>query len=591
MRIKSSHSNLLNFLSCSKLKIFGVRNNIKYLAFMILVSIGLVFVAINKKADAYNMNDFVIEVDTTKGEDPSYTIPVGFYSMDYSVDCDNDGVLDAVGQTSSYTCTYPSHGTYTIAISGNFPSFYNGNVTTDNNKNKIIDVKQWGGQVWKSLSSAFSNASNLNVTAVDTPNLSQVTSLSSMFSFASSLNSPLSSWDVSNVTDLSYMFFGASSFNQPLNSWDVSKVTNLYGMFYNASTFNQPLNNWDTSSVTNMGSMFLNTDSFNQPLDSWNISNAIDISYMFFGAKSFNQPLNNWDTSNVTNMSDMFSGADAFNQPLNDWDTSNVTNMSSMFFYAESFDWSIGNFNLTSVSSLSNILYNSSISNKNYDLTLSGWSKQSVSPGLSFSAMPAKYCNVEARSILTSEPNNWTIIDGGKANAVDCPLEVETNISSSEISSLETVPYVVGNLSISGQVDPNEVYKYTLFGDNPDNSSFTIEGDSLILTTPIDYPQKTNYEITVRVANSEGSFHDQTFNITVMDGNTPDPEPTPTPDPVDPDGGDNSNHQSDDVTAPNTGAKYTPINDNPLILPAALFGCLLISAALNRFILAKVYKD
>ena len=566
MRIKSSHSNLLNFLSCSKLKIFGVRNNIKYLAFMILVSIGLVFVAINKKADAYNMNDFVIEVDTTKGEDPSYTIPVGFYSMDYSVDCDNDGVLDAVGQTSSYTCTYPSHGTYTIAISGNFPSFYNGNVTTDNNKNKIIDVKQWGGQVWKSLSSAFSNASNLNVTAVDTPNLSQVTSLSSMFSFASSLNSPLSSWDVSNVTDLSYMFFGASSFNQPLNSWDVSKVTNLYGMFYNASTFNQPLNNWDTSSVTNMGSMFLNTDSFNQPLDSWNISNAIDISYMFFGAKSFNQPLNNWDTSNVTNMSDMF-------------------------FYAESFDWSIGNFNLTSVSSLSNILYNSSISNKNYDLTLSGWSKQSVSPGLSFSAMPAKYCNVEARSILTSEPNNWTIIDGGKANAVDCPLEVETNISSSEISSLETVPYVVGNLSISGQVDPNEVYKYTLFGDNPDNSSFTIEGDSLILTTPIDYPQKTNYEITVRVANSEGSFHDQTFNITVMDGNTPDPEPTPTPDPVDPDGGDNSNHQSDDVTAPNTGAKYTPINDNPLILPAALFGCLLISAALNRFILAKVYKD
>ena len=76
-----------------------------------------------------------------------------------------------------------------------------------------------------------------------------------------------------------------------------------------------------------------------------------------------------------------------------------------------------------------------------------------------------------------------------------------------------------------------------------------------------------------------------------MDGNTPDPEPTPTPDPVDPDGGDNSNHQSDDVTTPNTGAKYTPNNDNPLILPAALFGCLLISAALNRFILAKVYKD
>ncbi len=249
MKIKGSHSNLSTFLSFSKLRIFDIKNNIKYLSFIVLLSVGVVFAAINKPVDAYGAGDFVIEIDTSKGDNPSYAIPVGFYSMNYSVDCDNDGVLEATDQTASYTCTYPSHGIYTIAISGNFPHFYNGNVATDNNQKKLIDVKQWGSQVWKSLSSAFYNASNLDISATDTPNLSETTSLASMFMNASTFNGALNGWNISNVKDLSYMFFGASSFNQPLNSWDVSQVANFYSMFYGANTFNQSLDIWDTSSA------------------------------------------------------------------------------------------------------------------------------------------------------------------------------------------------------------------------------------------------------------------------------------------------------------------------------------------------------
>ena len=110
MKIKGSHSNLSTFLSFSKLRTFDIKNNIKYLSFIVLLSVGVVFAAINKPVDAYGAGDFVIEIDTSKGDNPSYAIPVGFYSMNYSVDCDNDGVLEATDQTASYTCTYPSHG-------------------------------------------------------------------------------------------------------------------------------------------------------------------------------------------------------------------------------------------------------------------------------------------------------------------------------------------------------------------------------------------------------------------------------------------------------------------------------------------------
>lgn len=376
----------------------------------------------------------MIEVDTTKGGDPSYTIPVGFDPANYSVDCNNDVVLEATNQSTPYTCTYPSHGIYTIDISGNLPHLYNGGVTTDENQKKIIDIKQWGSQVWNSMFLSFIGASNLNISATDQPDLSQVTNMSFMFSRASSFYQPLNNWDTSNVTDMQFMFSEASNFNQSLAGFNISNVTNI-------------------------------TD----------------------------------------------------------------------------------------------ILYYTGLSNMNYDLTLEGWSGQSVISGLSMSANPAKYCNVEDRNILTSAPNNWTISDGGLADSGECSLGVEIEISNNEIISTVTAPYIVGQISVSGDVNSDEIYTYTLFGSGADNSLFTIdENNNLVLNVPTDYPQKTNYEITVRTTNSLGYYHDQTLNLTVVDGNAPNPEPTPIP--------DSDNGSSDDITTPNTGVNKEILNDNYLVL-------------------------
>ena len=77
-----------------------------------------------------------------------------------------------------------------------------------------------------------------------------------MFSSALKLNGDISSWDVSNVTTMESMFFRAEDFNGDISSWDVSSVTNMSDMFYATNAFFKDLSAWDISSVTNMTDMF-----------------------------------------------------------------------------------------------------------------------------------------------------------------------------------------------------------------------------------------------------------------------------------------------------------------------------------------------
>ena len=224
--------------------------------------------------------------------------------------------------------------------------------------------------------------------------------------FHEHFNQDLSSWDVSNVTNMEYMFSYAQNFNQDLSTWDVSNVTNMSVMFYNAQNFNQDLSSWDVSNVTDMHYMFYEATSFNQDLSSWDVSNVQEywdfdaetpswtlpkpnfispfyldangitvkakegtpigakgllngveytvvdsymlssrirngedvtkvctsrVEYMdggmFYDAQYFNQDISSWDVSNVTTMNSMFLNASSFNQDLSAWDVSNVTDM------------------------------------------------------------------------------------------------------------------------------------------------------------------------------------------------------------------------------------------------------------------------
>ena len=177
----------------------------------------------------------------------------------------------------------------------------------------------------------------------------------------------ISTWDVSNVTNMSSLFSYKSTFNSDISNWDVSNVTNMYFMFYQASAFNQDISNWDVSSVTNMGNMLAYATSFDQPIGNWNVSSVTGMSNMFYLAQSFNQPLSNWDVSNVTAMGGMFRQASSFNQDISSWNVSNVTSMGNMFENS-AFNGDISNWNVSKVT-----MFDYFMSNTPFNGDVSGW--------------------------------------------------------------------------------------------------------------------------------------------------------------------------------------------------------------------------
>ena len=329
-------------------------------------------------------DDFVITVKTdnagTSGS-TQFTIPTAGAGYSYNIDTNNDGVNDLIAQTGSTTITFGSAGTKTIRINGTFPQiqFANGG-----DKLKILNINQWGTNPWTSMINAFYGCANMDVTAVDVPNLTGVTSFSAMFAGTTSLvgTSAFNSWNTSTITNMNSMFYLATTFNQNIGSWNTSAVTNMGYMFYNAVSFNQNIGSWNTSAVTNMGYMFFTTSLFNNggssTINNWNTGSVTNMEYMFEGSSVFNQNIGSWNTANVTNMQRMFTNASAFNQNIGSWNTSAVTNMFLLFYGATSFNQNIGSWNTGSIANMSNMFYGATSFNNGGSNTINNWNTAAV---------------------------------------------------------------------------------------------------------------------------------------------------------------------------------------------------------------------
>ena len=221
--------------------------------------------------------DNQITVPIFTGETYNYTVDWGDGNSDTNV-------------TGSITHTYNVPGIYQVSIEGTFPRIY---FNESGDKDKILNIKQWGNIQWTSMESAFAGCTNISVGAADAPNLSYVESLRRMFYYCNYLT-----YDYRNTREFS-SFNGVHSFD----SWDVSTIKNMSNMFDKCS--------------------------FNQDISSWDVSNVEDMSYMFFSSR-FNKDINSWDVSNVTNMAALFSSG-MFNQDISDWDVSNVVNIDFIF--------------------------------------------------------------------------------------------------------------------------------------------------------------------------------------------------------------------------------------------------------------------
>ncbi|WP_170309806.1 BspA family leucine-rich repeat surface protein, partial [Seonamhaeicola maritimus] len=425
-----------------------------------------------------------------------------------------DGTITNDGSTAH---TYVAAGTYQISVSGQLTGYNYNAVSVP----KILSVEQWGCSQWVSM--GFGGCVNLVVNALDTPDLSNATSLGAAFNNCTALGGGTGNWnwDTSTITDMSYMFLNATNFNQNIGSWNTASVTNMRDMFNGASSFNQNIGALNTANVLNMRNMFQNASSFNQDIGTWNTSNVTSMFGMFQEATSFNENIGNWDTGNVTIMRSMFEGAinfnqnigawntssvtimtamfygaSSFNQDNGGWDTSNVTSMLAMFYEAVSFDQDLGNWNVENLVDASNMFLEVTLSTQNYDSLLIGWDVQNLNPNVSFHGGFSQYCAGEAARANMISSDNWNIQDGGFAGSTIIDLADQTTIDSF------TFPAITGT-NLSGA----EAY-YTGPGGT---------GTSYSAGTVINYADLPAYPATLYIYDSvyPGCSAEQDFLLTI----------------------------------------------------------------------------
>ena len=374
------------------------------------------------RADAINSTDFVITIDTTKGAglngastDTQFTYP-GLGSDAYTIDCNNDGVVDAsVAANTPHTCNYSTPGVYTVRIASAIPRVsFNG----QGDKLKLLSVDQWGTGKWRSMMNSFYGCSNMDVKASDVPDLSLVQDLSGMFSGATSLKGEGANWawNTSNVKYTDTMFVRARNFNQNIGSWDMSNVESMTRMFNDAAAFNNggsdSIGAWSTAKATSMEGVFWGAKAFNQPVGSWNVSNATSFALMFMDAENFNQDLSHWDTSKATNMSNTFYRALVFNQDIGSWDVGHVTNMNHMFEYATAFNNggsdSINGWNTANATTMEGMFHQASAFNQN----IGGWNMANVVNMKGMFSSATVFNNGGSSSINTWDTSNATDIGG-----------------------------------------------------------------------------------------------------------------------------------------------------------------------------------
>ena len=382
-------------------------------------------------------------------EDNQITIPGegSRYRVDW-VAIDNPDINGSLFASDEQTIEFPNTGTYRVSITFDFHRI---NFSNEGDKEKILEIEQWGGTQWSTMEGAFYGASNLTITAEDHP-------------------------DLSNVTDMSHMFRDAGEMNADIGEWQTENVTHMYALFSGATSFNQDISGWNTENVTNMRAMFRRAESFNQDIGGWDTGNV---------------------SGGVSSMREMFLGAESFNQDLSDWETGNVGDMTRMFQHAESFNQNLGDWDVTGASTMFSMLDNTNLSTENYDQTLIGWSDQQLQSGVSLGASGLHYLESEDERQKLIDEFDWTIDDEGKLSVPEISINPEElDFGQATIGSSHTLTIEIentGDQTLGGQVSLTE---------NTEETFEITEGDGTFRLTPSGV-----WEVSVQfIPNQTGEF-------------------------------------------------------------------------------------
>ena len=428
---------------------------------------------------------FVTTWQTTSANE-TVAIPVGGVTGIYAVHWGDNSTTTHAGDASH---TYATPGNHTVRISGDFTRIHLG--ADSDNADKLMSIDQWGNVRWASMYQAFRGASNVIHNATDSPDLSDVTRMSSMFQRATSFDGNLSGWNVSGVTKMDNMFRDATSFDGNLSGWDVSQVNSMISMFRGAATFDGNLSGWDVSSVVDMGGMFRGAATFDGNLSGWDVSGATNMGAMFRDAATFDGNLSGWDVSGVVDMGNMFRDAATFDGNLSGWDVSKVNSMISMFRGAATFDGNLSGWDVSGVTQMGNMFRDAAAFNGD----ISGWNVSGVTQ---------MYGMFDGISAFDQNLGPWYIVLGSTTINLAGPGTAGGVISAQ-------------NAALNGH---NPAYG---IGAGGDSDKFQIIGGSLHVKTGVDYTKKEAFSVNITSSGGFGtSNHHRVYDtITVDNANVP----------------------------------------------------------------------
>ena len=199
--------------------------------------------------------DAFIATFRTATDNESITLPYvsnGTYSG--TIDWGDGTIVE--NSYANRTHIYSVAGDYDITVLGECTDFSYVRVN-DTERRKIINIKNWGTGIRFYTASQFVSCSNLDITAIDVPNLDGLLTFDRFFRNCFNLvfNESINNWDTHNITDFFDTFQNAYLFNQPLNSWNTCNVRTLSLMFQNAHAFNQDISSWNFSSLNSYSSL------------------------------------------------------------------------------------------------------------------------------------------------------------------------------------------------------------------------------------------------------------------------------------------------------------------------------------------------
>tara|TARA_R100000049_G_C1947268_1_gene92929 strand:+ start:400 stop:1824 length:1425 start_codon:yes stop_codon:yes gene_type:complete len=313
----------------------------------------------------------------TVGAGVTITLPSYGGTFSYTVDWGDETAIETGVTALNKTHEYTDAGTYTVTITGTFPSLRMSSGTADNAL-CLRKLVQWGTDcTWRTLCQIFKTCTNLVYEATDAPNLTGLSSLGGNRTFTSPfegcdaiIDLDLSGWsNTDDFTDFFYAFYGldyVESIN--LTGWDMSggrqermfyftgqsgsgvDITltdailgsgSCYYMFRNVKFSGNPaLDVADASNITNVQSLFYMADgNVSIDLSTWDFPDSCTT----LASIAYQSEINSFTFSNSADFSEVTTLSSAFNDCPNlttvtfpsNADFAKVTNMYRVFYYAD----------------------------------------------------------------------------------------------------------------------------------------------------------------------------------------------------------------------------------------------------------------